>query len=112
MCFSNLPLEFDEDGNPFLAKEAEAVERPEESHNHDSDAIDRDSGTDNPDADVAADPHADVAADPEAAYEAIVASLPASARHHVDSARHHADGDSADHREAPPKEVAVEGESP
>jgi hypothetical protein len=27
MCFSNLPVEFDEQGNPYLAQEAEEIER-------------------------------------------------------------------------------------
>ena len=28
MCMSNLPIEFDEHGDPYLAEEAEAVDRP------------------------------------------------------------------------------------
>lgn len=28
MCFSNLPVEFDEHGNPYLADEADDVDRP------------------------------------------------------------------------------------
>lgn len=30
MCFSNLPIEFDEDGDPHLAEAAEAVSEPGE----------------------------------------------------------------------------------
>ena len=26
MCFSNLPIEFDDEGNPYLAEEADGVE--------------------------------------------------------------------------------------
>lgn len=29
MCFSNLPVEFDDQGNPYLADEAEAVDQPD-----------------------------------------------------------------------------------
>ncbi|MFB6168099.1 MAG: hypothetical protein ABEJ43_04555 [Haloferacaceae archaeon] len=69
MCFSNLPLEFDEDGNPYLAEEADDIERPGE-HDH---AADCGCGT----------AEGDLDADPEAAYETIVESLPEAAREHV-----------------------------
>lgn len=29
MCFTNLPIEFDEDGNPYLKEEAEDVDQPD-----------------------------------------------------------------------------------
>lgn len=74
MCFSNLPLEFDEDGNPYLAEEADDVARPGErggaGHDHGADC-----GCDTAEADLDTDP--------EGAYEAIVESLPEGAREHV-----------------------------
>lgn len=70
MCFSNLPVEFDEEGNPSLADEAEDVEQPG-TCTHDGDC------------NCAADDD-EIETDPEATYETIVASLPAGAREHVE----------------------------
>ena len=58
MCFTNLPVEFDENGDPYLAEEADDVEH----------------GTDcGCGADVAIDED-----DPEAAFEAVLSSVPES----------------------------------
>lgn len=59
MCFSNLPIEFDDEGNPHLADEAEAVDEPGN----------RDDPDDGDEA-LALD------ADPEGAYAEIVADIP------------------------------------
>lgn len=68
MCFSNLPIEFDEHGDPYLAEEAETVDRPsEEAHGH-GDAIDsRENEAEGSDP------------DPEAMYATIMNSLPQNA---------------------------------
>lgn len=74
MCFSNLPIEFDDEGNPYLADEAEEVEEPgnrdhqSHDHNHDDEVA----------ADTGKAPALD--ADPEAAYAEIVADVPESVR--------------------------------
>lgn len=75
MCFSNLPVEFDEEGDPYLADEADEVERPGDV-DHDHPACDCDVET----GDVR------LSADPEAAFEAIVGSLPEGARTHLEAA--------------------------
>jgi|AntDeeMetagen134_2_1112570.scaffolds.fasta_scaffold01182_8 hypothetical protein len=67
MCFSNLPVEFDADGDPYLADEADDVASPGEDDQVGT--IDDDCGC-NPDADTAID------AAPEAAYDAILAEMP------------------------------------
>ncbi|WP_306052132.1 hypothetical protein [Natronococcus wangiae] len=74
MCFSNLPIEFDDEGNPHLASEADGVERP--GAETESVACDCDDAT----ADV---PLED--ADPEAMYEAILAEMPREARERLTS---------------------------
>lgn len=66
MCFSNLPVEFDQEGNPYLADEAEDVDRPDGRTSE---------------ADRAGP--AEIEADPERAYEAIVNSLPDGAQAHL-----------------------------
>jgi hypothetical protein len=63
MCFSNLPIEFDEEGNPYLAEEADDVEH----------VADCGCG-----ADVAIDE-----TDPETVYEDIVSSIPESVREEI-----------------------------
>lgn len=73
MCFSNLPVEFDEEGNPYLADEAEDVEQPG-TCTHDGDC------------NCAADDD-EIETDPEATYETIVASLPVDARERVERSK-------------------------
>lgn len=73
MCFSNLPVEFDEDGNPYLAEEAEDVDKPP-GHVDDCGCDLGDSVTD-----------IDLSTDPENAYEAILGSLRDDARQHIDT---------------------------
>jgi hypothetical protein len=94
VCFSNLPLEFDEEGNPYLAEEADEVERPgdggeggEAVHDH-GHAADCGCGAG----------EADLEADPEGAYEAIVDSLPKSARERVAGEEPPTNGDGPTHR--------------
>lgn len=60
MCFSNLPIEFDESGDPYLAEEAEDVEH----------VADCGCGTD-----VAIDED-----DPEAVFEAVASTVPEDVR--------------------------------
>ena len=60
MCFSNLPIEFDEAGDPYLADEAEDVERV------------ADCGCE---TDVGIDEE-----DPEAVFEAVASTVPESVR--------------------------------
>ena len=60
MCFSNLPVEFDESGDPYLAEEADDVEH----------VADCGCGTD-----VALDEE-----DPEAVFEAVASTVPESVR--------------------------------
>jgi len=93
MCFSNLPLEFDEDGNPYLAEEADEVDRPGEGGGHAHDHGDGPAG----DCGCGAI-EAELDADPEGAYEAIVESLPDSARERVASEESPATGDGSTHR--------------
>ena len=71
MCFSNLPIEFDEDGNPYLAAEADDVDRPTVSADDSAPSCDCDGETD----DVALDD-----ADPEAMYEEILETMPSDVR--------------------------------
>ena len=59
MCFSNLPIEFDANGDPYLAEEAEDVERPDT-------------------VDTRTDEALDIA--PQEAYEAILNGVPRSTR--------------------------------
>lgn len=59
MCFSNLPVEFDESGDPYLAAEAEDVEHV-------------DCGCET-DVAIAED-------DPEAVFEAVASTVPESVR--------------------------------
>lgn len=63
MCFSNLPVEFDEHGNPGLAASAD---EDEDDHAHVSDAVER--ATDGDDL------------DPETRYREILDDLPDRAR--------------------------------
>ena len=71
MCFSNLPVEFDEDGDPYLADEADDVTSPGENDRIGAVADDRGRAAEE---DVAID------AAPEAAYDAILAAMPETAR--------------------------------
>lgn len=71
MCFSNLPVEFDEDGNPYLAEEAESVDQPP-GHVDDCGCDLGESVTD-----------VDLSADPEDAYETILSGLRDDARKHL-----------------------------
>lgn len=66
MCFSNLPIEFDEDGNPRLAQ---ADDESEGGHEH---------GRDGPSS------SGDDGLDPEARYQAILDDLPERARNDLD----------------------------
>ena len=87
MCFSNLPIEFDEAGNPYLADEAEDVEH----------VADCGCGTD-----VAIDEE-----DPEAVFEAVASTVPEEVREElgweVESATAGPDSDAP---QAPPDERA------
>jgi hypothetical protein len=67
MCFSNLPIEFDDEGNPYLAEEADEVDRTPASEAESASSCGCTDGTD----DVALDD-----ADPEALYEEIVETMP------------------------------------
>ena len=78
MCFSNLPIEFDEEGNPYLTDEAEDVDRPSASEVESESGRGCSSTTD----DVAL---AD--ADPEAMYEAILETVPRNAREQLTDSR-------------------------
>jgi hypothetical protein len=69
MCFSNLPVEFDEDGDPYLADEADDVTSPGEDR----------VGAVADDCSCAAEKDA-IDAAPEAAYDAILAEIPETAR--------------------------------
>lgn len=64
MCFSNLPIEFDENGDPSLAEEADDVERPG----------------------CGCEEVALEELDPEEAFHDIVASVPEGVRDHLDEA--------------------------
>lgn len=66
MCFSNLPVEFDEDGTPRLAEPDD-----ESAHDHDTD-----SDT------VAVD---DEELDPERCYQEILADLPERTRNRIET---------------------------
>lgn len=86
MCFSNLPIEFDEEGNPYLADEAEEVEDPG-NHDRDDERV-RDAG------------EAPLGADPEAAYAEIVADVPDRVREEL-AAEHTAAESGRDDRREP-----------
>lgn len=80
MCFSNLPIEFDDAGNPYLADEAEDVEHV------------ADCGCE---TDVAIDEE-----DPEAVFEAVASTVPEDVREELgwevgDATDGPADGDGA-----------------
>lgn len=79
MCFSNLPISFDEEGNPYLAEEADDVTRP--SANGDGAEGDVRSDADNGEGRPAG-----IAEDPRGAYEEILRSVPAPAREHLEGA--------------------------
>lgn len=64
MCFSNLPIEFDDEGNPYLTEEAENVDKP----------LDRESS-----CEVTLDE-----TDPESMYAAILESMPNDVREQID----------------------------
>jgi len=71
MCFTNLPIEFDEEGNPYLnEQEAEAVERPEVDPDADYEDMDEVGCVEGDPG----EPLADV--DSEAAYGSIPDELP------------------------------------
>jgi division protein CdvB (Snf7/Vps24/ESCRT-III family) len=71
MCFSNLPVEFNEDGDPYLADEADDVTHPDEDDQ--VGAIADECGC-APEADATIDTA------PEEAYDAILAAVPETAR--------------------------------
>jgi hypothetical protein len=82
MCFSNLPVAFDDEGNPYLAEEAEDVDPPGniDARGDVDTSADADGSTSGGDraCGCSAEP-GEVAldeGDPEATYEAIVASMP------------------------------------
>jgi hypothetical protein len=83
MCFSNLPIEFDEEGNPRLAEEAEEVERPACGCIDDAPALALDED------------------DPEEAFEEIVESVPDEVRARLD-----ASGEDESERLEPPRPEA------
>lgn len=62
MCFSNLPIEFDDEGNPYLAEEADDVEQA------------TDCGCD-ADSDTGIDE-----SDPEDVFQAVLSTVPESVR--------------------------------
>ena len=64
MCFSNLPIEFDDEGNPYLAEEAEKVDQPRDTEYGCEVTLDK--------------------TDPEAMYTAILESMPSDVREQVD----------------------------
>jgi hypothetical protein len=71
MCFSNLPVEFDENGDPYLADEADDVTHPDE---------DDQVGAIADDCGCAPEDNATIDAAPEEAYDAILAAVPETAR--------------------------------
>ena len=73
MCFSNLPIEFDDEGNPYLAEEADDVDRP--SGTGAASASASNCGCANESDDVPLDE-----ADPEAVYEEILETMPRDVR--------------------------------
>lgn len=78
MCFSNLPVEFDEHGNPHLTA---STDGNEDDHAHESDAVER--ATDGDDL------------DPETRYREILDDLPNRARERL----------GADDRETRPQSI-------
>lgn len=89
VCFTNLPVEFDEEGNPYLdEQEAETVERPDAEADVDYDDMDK-VGC------VEGDPGKPLAdTDPEEAYGSILAELPEDARERVAESDESADAGS------------------
>ena len=71
MCFSNLPIEFDDEGNPYLADDADGVDRMPASKADSASTCGCSDATD----DVAIED-----ADPEAIYEAILETMPGDVR--------------------------------
>jgi hypothetical protein len=69
MCFSNLPIGFDDEGNPFLAEDVDAIDRPPGSRR------DRTGSA----SSVAPDE-----ANPEAVYVAILETMPNDVRERLD----------------------------
>lgn len=63
MCFSNLPIEFDDEGNPYLAEEAEKVGHPTDTECGCEVTLDE--------------------TDPETMYAAILASMPSDVREQI-----------------------------
>ena len=63
MCFSNLPIEFDEAGNPYLAEDADAVERVDDCGCGTDVGIEED--------------------DPEAVVDAVLSSVPEDVREEI-----------------------------
>jgi hypothetical protein len=83
MCFSNLPVEFDDEGNPYLAEEADEVDAT-------PGATAAGCGCSDGAGEVGLDE-----ADPEATYEAILESMPGDVRERVAGTEEPlADGDS------------------
>lgn len=78
MCFTNLPIEFDEEGNPYLNKEEmENVEQPDCDHDHGFEDLDK-VGT------VEGDPGPALAdLDSDEVYDVVVDTLPESAREQI-----------------------------
>lgn len=85
MCFTNLPVEFDENGDPYLAEVADDVDRPDTAeHDHAAEACD------------CADADAPLEADPEAAYETLVAAVSDATRDHLTDGTEATGDDAAD----------------
>ena len=78
ICFSNLPVEFDEQGNPYLTDEADDVKQPERI----------------PGDELSLDD------DPEEAYAEIVAGVPQSVRESLGDGHGHVEAERDDERES------------
>lgn len=76
MCFSNLPVEFDDQGDPYLADDADEVSEPGECDHDHGDATIHGCGCGEA-ADAALD------ADPEEAFEEILESVTDATRTHL-----------------------------
>ena len=75
MCFSNLPIEFDDEGNPYLADEADDVDRPSSAGAESECASASDCGCADESGDVPLNE-----ADPEAVYEELLETMPSDVR--------------------------------
>ncbi|MFT4921550.1 MAG: hypothetical protein ACI8XM_000751 [Haloarculaceae archaeon] len=75
MCFSNLPIEFDEQGNPHLVDDAEEDGAEEDGTHEPTGVAERATREDG--------------LDPEHRYDAILDDLPDRAREHLDTKTDH-----------------------